>query len=341
VSVSSTKILIGSRASLGTHQAFLAAAFLASNFLQPVHADMVLSTPAPLRTQTPHAEPSHTGNRVTEIRNLTYVSSKTSDNQQLDLFRPTSWKSPLPVVIYIHGGGWQTSDRSTNFVKPLLENGYAVASIGYRTSGEARWPAQIHDCKAAVRWLRANAKKYDLDASRFGVWGTSSGGHLGALLGLTQKNAALEGNLGNSGFSSDVQAVCDWFGTSDLQTFDAQQSANRFARKHGFNNGKSIEALLGGPVKLHAKGAKQASPVAYASAPSPPFLLLHGDRDWTIPLAQSEELYTALRKNNAPVQLIVLEGFVHGAAAAPKDAISKSIHFFNTNLETRNKHAIK
>src|SRR5687768_12543691 len=150
---------------------------------------------------------------------LPYVENGKS-SQSLDLFIPAGATAdkPLPLVVWIHGGGWRQGDKARCLALPLLAHGYAVASINYRLSGEAQFPAQIHDCKAAIRWLRANAKEHGIDADRIGVWGSSAGGHLVALLGTSGDVKELEGELGNAGVSSRVQAVCDFFGPAELSS---------------------------------------------------------------------------------------------------------------------------
>src|SRR5262249_37667916 len=163
---------------------------------------------------------------------------------------------------------------------------YAAASIGYRLSQHAKFPAQIEDCKAALRWLRANAKKYGLDPDRVGVWGASAGGHLVALLGTAADVKEWDGVGGNTDQSSRVQRVCDRFGPSDFMTI-----AGKSPRADS-----PVAELLGGPVAENKENAAKASPVTHVSKSSAPFLILHGDEDPTVPVAQSEELADALKK---------------------------------------------
>ena len=144
-------------------------------------------------------------------RDLVYARAGAKD-LLLDLYLPEGAPRPLPLVVWIHGGGWRNGAKEQTPARRLVERGYAVASINYRLSGEAIFPAQIHDCKAAVRWLRANAAKYGLDAGRVAAWGSSAGGHLVALLGTSGGIMELEGGLGNADQSSRVQAVVDFFG---------------------------------------------------------------------------------------------------------------------------------
>ena len=134
----------------------------------------------------------------------------------LDLYCPEKFSGAVPVIIYIHGGGWRSGRKERCPAVALVQDGYAVASIDYRLTSTAPFPAQIEDCKAAVRWLRANAAKYNLDADRIGVWGMSAGGHLAALLGTSGGVPELEGSGDNMQYSSQVQAVCDVAGPADL-----------------------------------------------------------------------------------------------------------------------------
>jgi len=135
----------------------------------------------------------------------------------LDLYLPSNPIRSVPLIIYIHGGGWRGLDKSwCPYPMRFLTLEYAVASINYRLAPDATFPAQLHDCKAAVRWLRAHAEDFHFLGDRIGVWGDSAGGHLAAMLGVTGKRPELEGNCGTPGVSSQVQAVCDWFGPTDL-----------------------------------------------------------------------------------------------------------------------------
>ncbi|HZL37833.1 MAG TPA: alpha/beta hydrolase [Tepidisphaeraceae bacterium] len=248
----------------------------------------------------------------------------------LDLYLPRQAKGRIPVVLWVHGGGWIMGDRHDPTAVPLAGEGYAVASIDYRLNSEALFPAQIQDCKAAVRWLRANAGKYHLDPDHVGAWGASAGGHLVALLGTTGGVKELEGDEGNGQFSSRVQAVCDFFGPSDLTKLDtralykALKIDQRIGADHGAGapppGGSSHDAsadsfesrLLGGaPDRLKQK-AIQASPITYISKDDPPFLIMHGDRDPMLPLVQSEILHDALQKAGVQVTLHIVPGGSHG-----------------------------
>jgi acetyl esterase/lipase len=186
-------------------------------------------------------------------------------------------------------------------------NGYAVAQVGYRLSQEAKFPAQIYDCKAAVRWLRANAAKYNLDPKKFIAWGGSAGGHLVALLGTSGGVAELEGNVNDLKESSRVQAVVDWFGPTDfLHIGDTESDLQH-------NAPDSPESkLIGGPLLENKDKAAKASPITYVSKDAPPFLIMHGDHDRTVPFNQSELLYAALKKAGVDVTFVPMKGAGHG-----------------------------
>jgi len=226
----------------------------------------------------------------------------------LDLYLPEKRDQPLPLIIWIHGGAWMGGSKDGP--SPALRftaKGYAVAQVGYRLSQVAAFPAQIHDCKAAVRWLRANAAKYDLDPNKFVAWGASAGGHLVALLGTSGGVAELEGNDNDLKESSRVQAVVDWFGPTDfLHIGDAQSDIPH-------NAPDSPESkLIGGPILENKDKAAKASPITYVSKDAPPFLIMHGDRDRTVPFNQSELLYAALKKAGVDATLVPMKGAGHG-----------------------------
>ena len=151
-------------------------------------------------------------------KNMIYASVEGTD-LKLDLFIPEKAEGPMPLVVWIHGGGWRSGSKENCRALGLTEYGFAVASINYRLTDVAMFPAQIHDCKAAIRFLRANAKQHRIDPNRIGVWGSSAGAHLAALMGVTNGNKEVEGNIGKyTQTSSDVQAVCDWCGPTDFMT---------------------------------------------------------------------------------------------------------------------------
>ncbi|MDF1514817.1 MAG: alpha/beta hydrolase [Anaerolineae bacterium] len=225
----------------------------------------------------------------------------------LDLYLPRNPVRAVPIILYIHGGGWIELDKNwCPYPMRFLEKEFAVASINYRLSDEAPFPAQLHDCKAAVRWLRDNADTYGLDADHIGAWGDSAGGHLAALLGLTAQRPELEGNGGNPGVSSEVQAVCDWFGPSHLAALvDKPVDSEMIDIK------AIVAQLIGGPTRLNPDKLKQASPITYVSSEAAPFLIMHGDIDRIVPVSQSVLLYEALWLAGSEVRLHVVHGSGH------------------------------
>ncbi len=237
----------------------------------------------------------------------------------------------LPCVIFIHGGGWHAGDKSKAPVIALVPRGYVGISINYRLSAEAKFPAAVEDCKCAVRWVRANAEKYGIDPDRLGVWGTSAGGHLALMVGLADEKAGLEGKGGNEGVSSRVQAVCSWFGPADFT-----KGANEFEG----GTGRSPIAFLGGTLKEAPDAYKNASPVTWASADDPPVLMIHGDKDSTVPLTQSQWMLEALEKAGAKGELVVVKNAGHGFKPAAgeidpsKEKIdSQTYDFFDEHLK--------
>ena len=249
---------------------------------------------------------------ATAYRDLAYVTNG-HPRQKLDLYLPKDGKN-LPLIINIHGGAWQGGSKEMDARLDYLARGYAVASINYRLSQHAVFPAQIEDCKAAVRWLRANAAKYHLDPARFAAWGSSAGGHLAALLGTTGDVKTFDVGE-NLALSSRVQAVVDYFGPTDFLQMDAHRLSN--GQVH--DSSRSPESLLiGGPLQENKDKAAQANPITYVTKDAPPFLICHGDADPLVPHHQSELLEAALKKAGVPVTLYTVKGAGHGGFKDPR-----------------------
>jgi acetyl esterase/lipase len=253
------------------------------------------------------------------------------ERNKLDLYLPKSANGPVPVIVWIHGGGWeQGSKDGYNPALPMLGEGYAVASIGYRLSQHAVFPAQIQDCKEAIRHLRSLAKEHNLDADHIGVWGASAGGHLVALLGTTDESAFPTGPETKK-LSSGVQAVCDWFGPTDFLHWGKYDLSNP-----GDGRPSPVTRLLGGLVVDKQEVAKKASPVTYVSKSSAPFLICHGDKDPLVPLQQSEVLHDALTKAGAESDLVVVKGNGHGGTGfVAADVVKKEEAFFAKHLKPK------
>jgi len=268
---------------------------------------------------------------VKKIADLDYAGTD-NPRQKLDLYLPKKPVSEglLPVIAFIHGGGWKNGDKSSGGSRliPLVASGrYAAVSIGYRLSDEAQWPSQIHDCKAGIRWIRANADKYRLDAGKLAVWGTSAGGHLVAMLGVSHGVKGLEGDIGPyTKQSSEVSCVVDFFGPTDLLNMDNPLGTM------DHNAPDSPESkLIGGAVQEHKKKARNASPLTYVSADDAPFLIAHGDKDPLVNYSQSVRFAKKLRAAGVPVVLITVQGGGHGRGFGPE--VTQSVKdFLNVQL---------
>lgn len=235
----------------------------------------------------------------------------------LDIVVPKG-AGPHPLVVYIHGGAWAAGStkisnpiyRKMDFVNRLVKAGFAVASINYRFSKEAQFPAQLHDCKAAIRFLRKHAKVFGVDAKRFASFGDSAGGHLASFVGLTGKNKELEGDVGVTKGSSAVQAVVNWFGPTRFLTMAKEKLAlESWGNSDAADSAESL--LVGGAIQKNKAKTKAASPITYVHKGSPPTLLQYGDTDRLVPLAQGQALYDAMRAKGCKVTLQVIKGADH------------------------------
>jgi acetyl esterase/lipase len=226
--------------------------------------------------------------------------------QKLDLYVPA--KPTGPLLVWIHGGGWRSGSKANPPGVAMVAQGYAFASVEYRFSQTAIFPAQIEDCKAAIRWLRAHATEYGYDPQRIGAWGASAGGHLVALLGVTGqvKDFDVGENLDQS---STVQCVIDWFGPADFPAYDPELPTAAVKRE---NPDSLIAHLLGGPVSQKLELAKRASPVTWVTRDAAPMLIMQGTNDPLVPLDQSQRLAEKLKAAGAAVTLEVIEGAAHG-----------------------------
>ncbi len=262
-------------------------------------------------------------------RDLVYVEAG-HERHKLDLYLPEKADGPLPLLIWVHGGGWQNGSKDG--CPPLrggyIERGYAVASINYRLSGHAEFPAQIEDCKAAIRWLRAHAQEYGLDAKRFGVWGSSAGGHLVALIGTSGdvKEFDMGANLDQS---SRVQAVCDYYGPTDFTVFVSTPGYESHA-----TDSSPAAKLIGGAVMQNKDKAARVNPITYVSKDDPPFLIVHGDKDPTVPINQSQFLFEALKLTGVSAHFHTIHGAGHGGPGfADKDIGDGVATFFDQRLK--------
>ncbi len=266
----------------------------------------------------PHASVSITPAHA----NVAYAGTR-NPAQMLDIYLPPTKARHAPLVLFIHGGAWMIGDKSwirsgthmqlEQFLQLLLNNGYAVASVNYRLTPEARFPAQIHDVKAAVRYLRAHAAEFGIDPMRIAVAGESAGGHLAQLLATTDKQAELEGGLGNVGVSSRVKAAVSYYGIADLRRLAAERVEQGCQHPWLYNPNKPNESEYGlfggGPLDTpqRQQQALRASPIHYVSADTAPMLLLHGRQDCIVAVVQSQTMYNTLQKFGVPSQLYVLD----------------------------------
>jgi len=257
-------------------------------------------------------KPRQLPNDVQALRNLSYAGTN-NPRQTLDLFLPKIRNSDeiLPIIVYIHGGGWKSGSKETAIGKlaPYLKTGsFAAASINYRLSGEAIWPSQIHDCKAAIRWLKGNSKKYGIDANRLAVWGNSAGGHLVAMMGVSGGVESLEGKLGKHlDQNSRVNCVVDFCGPSHLL------SMGQFPSKIDHDAPSSPESqLIGGALQENKKSADNASPITYVSKNDAPILIVHGTDDPLVPVNQAEIFHSALLKAGVKSEFLEMKGMGHG-----------------------------
>jgi len=266
--------------------------------------------------------------------NITY--GKVGDIElKLDLARPKG-DGPFPAIVFIHGGGWSGGNRQgyRGQIQEAARRGYVAATISYRlmkfdqakketTTADPIFPAQIHDAKAAIRWVRANAKNYHVEPDRIGVTGGSAGGHLSLLVGLTDPSSGLEGESGNPEQSSRVQAVVNVFGPTDMATCYETSSVAWIFR-----------LFMGGTPAEAAECYKAASPVTYVSKDDPPVLTLHGDQDVLVPIEQATTLDEKMKAVGANHTLMVFEGQGHGFGGEyDKKAWDATWEFFDKHLK--------
>ncbi|ATC65409.1 esterase [Nibricoccus aquaticus] len=278
---------------------------------------------------------------VRQIRDLVYQPASDGD-MKLDLYLPAGdTKGPVPLVIWLHGGGWREGGRGFCPISPFAREGYAVASVSYRFTNRATFPAQIEDCKAAVRWLRAHANEYGYDPQRIGVCGESAGATLAALLGTAPVIA--EWGDGEGATSSAVRAVVALCPPTDFTLDDPEQDdvpgLLKSADPKQVAFGKMIrsrrtvlEAALGGPLAERRELARIMSPRAHVTSDDPSFLLVHGDNDRLVPLSQSVLLMESLQRANVGVELVVVAGAGHGFGRPKPELMARIKKFFDERL---------
>ncbi|MCX7520764.1 alpha/beta hydrolase [Microbacterium sp. STN6] len=287
------------------------------------------------RIEVPEGATAHVG--------LSYMLSDGYRELGMDVYVPSDRTQPAPCVIWIHGGAWLNGDRryvpdiwpAGEPFGSLIRRGYAVATIDYRHSREAAFPAQLHDAKAAVRYLRHFAEELGIDPTRLAVWGESAGGHLAALVGLVGTRADLEGGVGVGGKDSAVSAVVDWYGVSDVAAMPSLVDSlpnDAMASNPGVTIEEPIDVMLAG-AHDRAAAERDFSPVSHVSASAPPFLLVHGDADRLVPVEQSRQLHDRLRQAGASAALHIVPGADHvwiGAEFEP--LVAEAIDFLDSVL---------
>lgn len=252
------------------------------------------------------AGPSRAAESKPARADVTYATANGTD-LKLDLYLPADTVKPK-LIVWVHGGAWRAGSKSDVPIRGLLDAGYAIASVAYRLSPVAPFPAQVHDIKAAIRFLRAKEREYGYDAGRIAIAGSSAGGHLAALVGVSNGHAELEGKVGEHlGQSSDVQAIVSFYGMSNLTTILSQSTP------HGLKvRVPALALLLGGQPDDKPELARLASPVLHVDANDPPLLLLHGDQDPQAPINQSHELQGRYDAAGLPCRFVVVHGGKHG-----------------------------
>jgi acetyl esterase/lipase len=258
---------------------------------------------------------------------------------RLDIYLPEVEKPTYPVVVVIYGSAWFSNNmKGTDLAslgKALLDAGFAVVMPNYRSSVDARFPAQINDIKAVIRFVRANAQQYQIDTTFIGITGSSSGGHLAALAGTSglvkqytvgSTTEDIEGNLGQClTYSSSVDAVVDWFGPTDFLVMDSCGSG----MVHNASDSPE-SSLIGGPIQDNPDKCALANPITYIDANDPPFLILHGDADPLVPHCNGEMLFDALQKANVPSQFVLVPGGQHGPGMFVAQYLKMTVDFFTT-----------
>ena len=258
----------------------------------------------------------------------------------MDLYLPSNADGPTPVVVLIHGGAFQMGDSSmeAGYARTLVDNGFAVAAVNYRLSGEALYPAGAQDVKAAVRYLRANAADYNINPDQVAAWGQSAGGYLANLLGATgdQETIFDDASLGNADQSSAVQAVVSWFGPSDFGSMDEQAAdvaaCAGQAQSHGTADSPESQWLGEAVATSDKTDSTDLSGYVATAGALPAWYLAHGDSDCLVPAGQSAELKAALDEASADSTYVVLEGAGHMDQAFDSTQLQPTIDFLKSTF---------
>ncbi|RNI31530.1 alpha/beta hydrolase [Rufibacter latericius] len=238
------------------------------------------------------------------VLNIAYAGTQNS-RQTLDITYPNHSTPPYKTIVLFHGGGWMAGHKQSETIASIFQavhQGYAVVSVNYRLSGEVKWPKPLHDAKAAIRFLRANSQKYQLDTEKLVVWGASAGGHIAEMLAATNHQPAFEDlSMGNKTASSAVQGVVAWYGVADVSTLTdiGLPPANK---------------IMGFDVRVEKAKTRDANPLDLVSKNFPPILLVHGTNDKVVPFQQSVDMQKKVNEATGKqlAQLVPFEGASHG-----------------------------
>jgi acetyl esterase/lipase len=302
-------------------KSLLLAACLALSFLGPALNPAVGLPPPGLPDPSEDAQ-------LRVWHNVSYVPGSNEYRQKMDVVVPRKG-GPFPIIVWIHGGAWLQGDKEKAPVEPLLVKGYAAASINYRLSTQAPFPAQIQDCKTAIRFLRAHAKEFNIDPNRIGAWGMSAGGHLVAMLATTNGVKEFEGD-GYNNVSSAIQAGSDYCGPADLSHIREEAQGPNW--KIDFANPNSPMHLLLAK-DISGKRLDWASPLTYVGKGDAPLQIIHGKKDDVVPIAQSDTLFKALQSNHLPSEYTVVAEANHSLASM--ENVHRTLDFFNRYLKKR------
>lgn len=266
--------------------------------------------------------------------NISYADL--SETQKLDIYLPDEGDGPFPVIVSIHGGAFAIGDKDDIQIEPMLKGlrrGYAVVGVNYRLSGEAKFPAAVHDVKAAIRWIKANAENYKLDRNKIAVWGGSAGGNLSAMIGVSANVSELEDlSLGNAEQTSNVQAVVDWFGPTDFLKMDEHLAELNLGPQDHNDEDSPESRYIGAKITDVPELVKRANPITYVTSDVPPFLIQHGDRDHLVPVQQSillvEKLKEVLGYDSEKINFDILNGADHDDPAFKTESNLNRVYAF-------------
>lgn len=300
----------------------------AAQTTQPVKSDAPEAASEPQRDRPQRRQRSRrmveTPDHIELVQDVVYATAMSDAGQPVELtlhaaFEKQSDGTPMPVVVYIHGGGYSrgSKEQGLPFALAFAEGGYFAVTVGYRLSGVARYPGAVHDCKAAIRFLRANAEELGIDADRIGVWGHSAGGHLASLLAVTGNDPVLDGEVGEGGVASGVACACAVSGPADF----TQPAAERAKRILSAWFGRGEQGLA---------NAREASTIMYVDGEDPPMLLVHGKDDWMVPHRQAELLMEKLEAASVDAELVSLPG--QGHTVTERRAYRRVASFFDEHL---------